>query len=228
MNSKTTRNRFMAYSLSGVATCFFLLGCNNKKETASSEPVFKRIPSQQSGITFANQVDENYDKNYFDRFAYVYNGAGVAVGDINNDGLQDIYFTGNEVPNKLYLNLGGMKFKDITESAGVDGGKGWDNGVTMVDINNDGLLDIYVCNDGYEDIFVSNDYADNDYIFINQKNGTFKDEVKSMTNHLSLFSMGADIADINNDGYEDIYVTEMLSEDYKRSKVSMPRMDVEG
>ncbi len=83
-------------------------------------------------------------------------------------------------------------------------------------------------NDGYTDIFVSNDYADNDYIFINQKNGTFKDEVKTMTNHLSLFSMGADIADINNDGYEDIYVTEMLPENYKRSKVSMPRMDVEG
>ena len=83
-------------------------------------------------------------------------------------------------------------------------------------------------NDGYADIFVSNDYADNDYIFINQKDGTFKDEVKSITNHLSLFSMGADIADINNDGYEDIYVTEMLPENYKRSKVSMPRMDVEG
>jgi hypothetical protein len=74
----------------------------------------------------------------------VYNGAGVAVGDINNDGLQDIYFAGNEVPNRLYLNQGGMKFKDITQSAGVDGGAGWDNGVTMVDINNDGLIR-YIC-----------------------------------------------------------------------------------
>ena len=82
--------------------------------------------------------------------------------------------------------------------------------------------------DGYEDIFISNDYADNDYMFINQKNGTFKDEIKKTTNHVSLFSMGADIADINNDGYEDIMVTEMLPENYKRSKVSMPRMDVEG
>jgi hypothetical protein len=81
-------------------------------------------------------------------------------------------------------------------------------------------------NDGYQDIFVANDYADNDYIFINQKNGTFKDEVKSMTNHVSLFSMGSDIADINNDGFEDIVVMEMLPENYKRSKVSMPRMDV--
>jgi len=335
-----------------MACCISTISCSNNNNdqtqpTSLVTPIFKKISSAQSGITFSNVVDENYDKNYFDRFAYVYNGAGVAVGDINNDGLQDIYFTGNEVPNKLYLNLGGMKFKDITESAGVDGGKGWDNGVTMVDINNDGLLDIYVCkggfedadserrnllyvnqgnqtfreeakqyglnddgysqhaaffdmdndndldlflssrpdsfylglsrmvsgkknpkekcraklyrndngkfieigkqagvdhsfgyalsvisadlnNDGYADIFVSNDYADNDYFFINQKNGTFKDEVKSMTNHLSLFSMGADIADINNDGYEDIYVSEMLPENYKRSKVSMPRMDVEG
>ncbi len=348
MKRRIRGNPNLFCSVAIVAGCFFAISCNTKKEaSASISPVFKKISSTQSGITFANTVDENYDKNYFDRFAYVYNGAGVAVGDINNDGLQDIYFTGNEVPNKLYLNQGGMKFKDITQSAGADGGKGWDNGVTMVDINEDGFLDIYVCkggfedadsdrrnllyvnqgnltfkeeakaygldddgysqhaaffdmdndndldlfissrpdsfylglskmvsgkknppekcraklfrndngkfteigrqagidhsfgyalsvltadlnNDGYADVFVSNDYADNDYFFINQGNGTFKDEVKSMTNHLSLFSMGADIADINNDGYEDIYVTEMLPENYKRSKVSMPRMDVEG
>jgi len=326
-----------------------LSGCkNNKKDGEAVSPVFKKVTSAESGISFSNDVDENYIKNYFDTFAYVYNGAGVATGDFNNDGLVDIYFTGNEVPNKLYLNEGGMKFKDITGSAGVDGGKGWKNGVTLVDINNDGFLDIYICkggstkdsasdrrnvlyvnqgnltfkeeakdygldfdgysihaaffdmdndndldmylttrpdsfylglskmvmgkkngpdkyqdqlyrnddgkfkeigkqaginhsfgyalavvtadlnNDGWEDIYVSNDYADNDYMFINQKNGTFKDEIKSRTNHNSLFSMGADIADLNNDGFEDVLVMEMLSEDYKRSKVSMPRMDVEG
>ena len=352
MRNKIASGSFLVFNFTIVVCCFIFISCGDKKDTIPAiSPVFKKISSEQSGITFNNAVDENYNKNYFDRFAYVYNGAGVAVGDINNDGLQDIYFTGNEVENKLYLNQGGMKFKDITQSAGVDGGKGWDNGVTMVDINNDGLLDIYVCkggfedtdeerrnllyvnqgpadggvtfrdeakaygldddgysqhaaffdmdndndldlflssrpdsfylglsrmvsgkrnpkekcraklyrndtgkfieigrkagvdhsfgyalsvltadlnNDGYSDVFISNDYADNDYIFINQKNGTFKDEVKTMTNHLSLFSMGADIADINNDGYEDIYVTEMLPENYKRSKVSMPRMDVEG
>ncbi|MEP6728467.1 MAG: CRTAC1 family protein [Bacteroidota bacterium] len=331
----------------GVA---FLSACSSNIEgnAVVAEPVvFKKIPSSQSGITFNNLVEEDFRRRNFDSFAYVYNGAGVAIGDVNNDGLQDIYFTGNDVPNKLYLNLGGMKFKDITQSAGVDGGKGWDNGVTMVDINNDGLMDIYVCKggyhdsdeerrnllyinqgdltfkeeakkygldddgytmhavffdmdndndldvylsarpdsfylglsrmvsgkrnppekcrnklyrndngkfveigkqagigntfgyalsvinadlnkDGYEDIFISNDYADNDYMFINQKNGTFKDEIKKATNHVSLFSMGADIADINNDGNEDIMVMEMLPENYKRSKVSMPRMDVDG
>ncbi len=350
MNSKRLLFALTALFLAAFITTA-IPGCKGKNketdDTASVDPVFKKVSSSHSGIAFTNLVDENYQRNYFDTFAYVYNGAGVATGDINNDGLVDIYFTGNEVPNKLYLNEGSLKFKDITLSAGVDGGNGWHNGVTMVDINNDGWLDIYVCrggfrdtdderrnllyinqgdltfkeqakeygldddgysqhavffdmdndndldmylssrpdsfylglsrmvsgkrdppekcrnklfrndngrfveigkkagisnsygyalsviaadlnNDGWQDIFISNDYADNDYFFINQKNGTFKDEVKSMTNHLSLFSMGADIADINNDGFEDIIVMEMLPENYKRSKVSMPRMDVEG
>lgn len=329
-------------------SALFVACSGNKNGTVGEgKPVFKKILSSQSGIQFNNEIEEEYRKYNFDSFAYVYNGAGVAIGDINNDGLQDIYFTGNQVSNKLYLNTGGMKFKDITDAAGVDGGKGWDNGATMVDINNDGLMDIYVCKggymdsdserrnllyinqgnltfkeeakqygldddgytmhaaffdmdndndldvylsarpdsfylglsrmvsgkrnppekcrnklyrndngkfveigkqagigntfgyalsvvtadlnkDGYEDVFISNDYADNDYLFINQKNGTFKDEIKKATNHVSLFSMGADIADINNDGNEDIMVMEMLPENYKRSKVSMPRMDVEG
>ena len=335
------------YSCILIVTALLAVACNNNNNQQKTEPLFKKITSEQSGITFNNTVDENFDKNYFDNFAYVYNGGGAAIGDINNDGLPDIYFTGNEVPNKLYLNLGGMKFKDITEPAGVNGGKGWDNGVTMADVNSDGWMDIYVCKggyrdsdsertnllyinqhdgtfkedakafgindngytehavffdmdndndldlyltarpdsfylglsrmvsgkrnppekcrnklyrnenghfaeigkqagigktfgyalsivnadlnkDGYQDIFVANDYADNDYMFINQKNGTFKEQIKTATNHLSLFSMGTDIADINNDGYEDIYVTEMLPENYKRSKVSMPRMDVQG
>src|SRR6478735_5894893 len=126
--------------LSGTVA-LVLTGCFNTTENQNpvgSSPVFKKVSSSQSQITFSNTVDENYRHNYFDTFAYVYNGAGVATGDINNDGLMDIYFTGNEVPNKLYLNTGGMKFKDITESAGVGGGTGWDNGVTFIDINNDG------------------------------------------------------------------------------------------
>src|SRR5689334_655642 len=154
----------ISYSFA-VLSLIFLFSCKNKEEKASSDsPVFKKISSSQSGITFVNNVEENWQKNYFDKFAYVYNGGGVAIGDINNDGLQDIYFTGNEVPNKLYLNLGGMKFQDITESAGVDGGKGWDNGVTMADINNDGLMDIYVCKGGYQD---SDDERRN-LLYINQ------------------------------------------------------------
>ncbi len=328
-----------------------LIGCSQKPETekiseATETPVFKRVPSSQSGVTFTNTVDENID-NYFDFFAYVYNGGGVGIGDINNDGLPDIYFTGNEVPNKLYLNQGNLKFKDITEAAGVAGNGKWNNGVTLADVNQDGLLDIYVCkggwnetedqrrnllfinqgdltfkeqakeygldepgysihasffdldndndldlyvtnrpdsfdlpltqmvrqkklspttsrdrlflnengkfrdiatqagivnnfgyalsvvtsdlnNDGWADIFVANDFAEGDYMYINQKNGTFKEQITKATNHISMYSMGTDVADINNDGFEDIYVSEMLPADYQRSKVSMPSMDIAG
>ena len=332
-----------------MISLLILCGCgqtSQEKETLSNSPVFKKLPSSHSGVTFKNVVDENIN-NYFDLFAYVYNGGGVGIGDINNDGLSDIYFTGNEVPNKLYLNQGDLKFKDITQSAGVEGNGKWNNGVTMVDINNDGLLDIYVCkggwhdseqqrknllfvnqgdltfkeqaseygleessysihasffdmdndndldvyitnrpdsfdlpltemvrqkklspaasrhklyknengkfreiglqagidnnfgyalsvvtsdlnNDGFTDIFVANDFAEGDYMYINQGNGTFKEKIKEATNHISMYSMGTDVADINNDGLEDIMVSEMLPEDYKRSKVSMPSMDVEG
>src|SRR5687768_13033841 len=119
-SSKHTRS---IYSFTIALFTLTLFSCSDQeKETASISPVFKKIASSQSGISFNNLVDENFHKNYFDKFAYVYNGAGVAIGDINNDGLQDIYFTGNEVPNKLYLNQGNFKFKDITQTAGVDGG----------------------------------------------------------------------------------------------------------
>jgi len=330
-----------------------VIGCSDKKQkeikkepAALADPVFQRVTSSESGVTFKNTLVETF-ANFFDVFAYVYNGAGVGIGDINNDGLPDIYFTGNEVPNKLYLNEGNLKFKDISKSAGVEGNGRWNNGVTMTDINQDGLLDIYVCkggwqeteaqrtnllfinqgnltfkeqakeygldesgysihasffdmdndndldvyitnrpdsfdlplsqmvrqkklspahsrdklyinekgkfreigskagitnnfgyalsvvtadlnNDGYTDIFVANDFAEGDYMYINQRNGTFKEQIKEATNHISMYSMGTDIADINNDGLEDIMVSEMLPEDYKRSKVSMPSMDVDG
>src|SRR5438105_3198752 len=175
-----------------------LFSCNNKTDnnSSASEPVvFKKIASSQSGITFSNQVEENYHRNYFDSFAYVYNGAGVAIGDVNNDGLVDIYFTGNEVPNKLYLNKGGMKFEDITASAGVDGGKGWDNGVTMVDINNDGLMDNYVCKGGFED----SDSDRRNLLYINQGNETFKEEAKAYGLDDDGYSQQAVFFDMDND-----------------------------
>ncbi|HEX5169929.1 MAG TPA: VCBS repeat-containing protein [Cyclobacteriaceae bacterium] len=333
-----------------LAMLFFLYCCSTKENEQTQQPspgpVFERIAPEQSGITFMNHVDENIN-NFFDVFAYVYNGGGVGIGDVNNDGLSDIFFTGNEVPNKLYLNEGNLKFKDISTAAGIEGGDGWNNGVTFVDVNGDGFLDIYVCrggwqdteekrrnllyinqqdltfkeqsreygldengysihasffdmdndndldvyitnrpdsfdlplsqmvrqkkltnsltrdklyknengkftevglqagitnnfgyalsvvtsdlnNDGYTDIFVANDFAESDYMYINQRNGTFKESIKKATNHISMYSMGTDVADINNDGLEDIMVSEMLPEDYKRSKVSMPSMDVAG
>lgn len=336
-----------AFSLLIISS--LLYQCSSKREEDSQpekRPLFEKIYSDHSGVTFKNTIRERYEI-FFEFFAYVYNGGGVAIGDINNDDLPDIYFTGNEVPNKLYLNQDNLKFKDITAQAGVDGGKGWDNGVTMVDINTDGLLDIYICRggwqdtdeqrrnllyinqgdltfkeqsreygldetgysmhasffdmdndndldayvinrpdsfylplsqmaarkknppeknrdklyvnengkfrevgresgitdnygyalsvitadfnqDGFIDIFVSNDYSESDYFYVNQGNGKFKQQIRESMNHISLYSMGADAADINNDGLEDLMVMEMRPEDYVRSKVSMPSMNVEG
>src|SRR6188768_2209343 len=204
MKNKTTSWLFRFYSFT-ILIGFIVISCNsnNNKTVAPVSAVFKKISSKQSGITFINAVDENYDKNYFDKFAYVYNGAGVAVGDINNDGLQDIYFTGNEVQNKLYLNEGGMKFKDITVSAGVDGGKGWDNGVTMVDINNDGLLDIYVCKGGFEDT----DDERKNLLYVNQGNNTFKDEAKTYGLDDDGYSQHSAFFDMDNDNDLDMFLT---------------------
>src|SRR5690349_2280345 len=117
------------YYLFLAALLFACAPKSDVKETRVNKegPVFKLVPSSSSGVTFKNHVDENIN-NYFDLFAYVYNGGGVGIGDVNNDGLSDIYFTGNEVPNKLYLNQGNLKFKDISQSAGVEGNGKWNNG----------------------------------------------------------------------------------------------------
>jgi hypothetical protein len=107
--------------------------------------MFEKISSSHSGINFNNEIVENDTINPLDKLN-IYNGGGVGIGDFNNDGLQDIYFIGNAVPNRLYLNKGDFKFDDVTEKAGVGGKGGWGRGVAVVDINNDGLKDIYVCN----------------------------------------------------------------------------------
>jgi len=307
--------------------------------------MFELIPGTESNITFNNHIEENF-KNFFAVFNYVYNGAGVAVGDVNNDGLSDIYFVGNEVSNKLYLNQGDFNFEDISESAGVSGGEGWHNGVVMADVNGDGFQDIYVCrggsndsdtdranllfvnqgdttfkeqaaeyglddsgyslmasffdmdndndldlyvtnrpntffmgyqqvlqgkqkeddlfrdklyinnngkfkevgkesgiknnfgyglgiatsdldSDGLTDIMVSNDYLERDYLYMNQGNGKFKDELPQHFNHVPFYAMGIDVVDFNNDGFEDIMQLEMLPEDYERSKTTMASMNMQ-
>jgi hypothetical protein len=117
--------------------------------------------------------------------------------------LNDIYFTGNDVLNKLYLNEGGLKFKDITQAAGVDGGKGWDNGVTMVDINNDGWMDIYVCKGG----FGEQEEERKNLLYINQGNLTFKEQAKQYGLDDNGFSMQAAFFDMDNDNDLDLYLT---------------------
>jgi len=307
--------------------------------------LFSLIPPETSGLNFMNNVQETYEKNYY-KFVYIYNGGGVAVGDINNDGLADIYFTGNEVPNKFFLNKGNLEFEDITDKAGVAGDNGWYTGVSMVDVNGDGLLDIYACKsdwltnapyqrrnqlfinkgdltfeekaeeyglhdegfsvqasffdydndgdldvyltnhpyeynleleerlerrdnpeysvrdrlyhnnngkfedvslkaginnyghglgvitadlnqDGYIDIYVSNDFKEPDYFYLNNGDGTFSNAVEEYFGHIPFYAMGVDAADINNDGLEDLFITEMLPKDYKRSKTNMAPMSVQ-
>mgnify|MGYP003112785129 FL=1 len=330
-----------------------VVACNNKKaaqseEEVKSETLFTLLEPEETGVTFINKVENKKNFNIF-KYRNFYNGGGVAIGDINNDGLQDIYLTGNMEPNRLYLNKGNMKFEDISESADVLGNKPWSTGVVMVDINHDGLLDIYVSNAGnmegnnhdndlyinngdltftekaeeynlaktgftthasffdydkdgdldayilnnsnipvsslgyaeqrevraqdweggpdifkgvgdmllrndngkfvdvsedagiygsligfglgvlvtdfngdlYPDIYVSNDFYERDYLYINQKDGTFSEEINDWASHLSLSAMGIDIADINNDGHNDIFITDMLPEKEQRVKSVM-------
>jgi len=309
-----------------------------------TQKLFKQLTAKESGITFKNTIQENDTLNYF-TFPYMYMGGGVAVGDINNDGLQDIYFTSNQGKNKLYLNLGNLKFKDITKTAGVGGTNQWYTGATMIDINNDGLLDIYVCasgksgdrknklyinkgnntfvdeaakygiaddghstqasffdydddgdldlyianyppaktsstiafykykmdhptldesdklyrnngnntftdvtkesgilnyglslsanigdfnDDGWPDIYVSNDFSSPDYFYINNKNGTFTNKVNSYLKHTSLYGMGVDIADINNDNKLDFMQLDMTAADNRRLKSNMSGMNEKG
>jgi enediyne biosynthesis protein E4 len=301
----------------------------------NSDTLFHNLSPKETGIFFSNDIVETEDFNILE-YIYMYNGGGVAIGDINNDGLPDIFFTANQNENRLYLNKGNLKFEDITGHSGVGGetgDKNWTTGTTMVDINNDGWMDIYVCqvygykgltggnklyinnqdgtftekakeygldaksyaqqaaffdydkdgdldmfllnhavhtpesyksgalrsqrnqfsgdrlyrndggkfidvseeagifggamgyglalgiadinNDGYPDIYVSNDFHENDYLYYNQGDGTFKEDIVSSMGHTSTFSMGNDIGDINNDGWHDVITLDMKPSEEK-------------
>jgi enediyne biosynthesis protein E4 len=176
-----------------------LTGCQNKK------PLLSLVPANQSGITFSNRIIENDTMNILD-FEYVYNGGGVAVGDFNNDGLQDIFFTGNQVPNRLYLNKGDFRFEDVTTQAGVGAPEKWSSGVAVVDINNDGLPDIYVC------ATVKKTPADRaNMLFVNQGPGAdgipvFKESAAEYGIADTGHTTNAAFFDYNNDGFLDLYV----------------------
>jgi hypothetical protein len=308
---------------------FICLLYNCSKKTP---PLFTLLPAESTGIDFKNILKENADANVLN-YAYFYNGGGVAIGDINNDGLPDILFTGNMVPNRLYLNKGNFQFEDITEKSGIAKMQGWCTGATMADVNGDGKLDIYICrsgdsdpvkrrnllfinngdltfteeaeqygladegystqavffdydkdgdldmflvnhslqqyasgdfenmnlrkeqnpafanklfrndhghftdvsreagitsnvltfglgvavsdfnDDGWPDIYVSNDFNEPDYLFINNGNGTFTEKLRDCMDQVSLYSMGCDAADFNNDGKIDLLTLDMLPED---------------
>lgn len=321
--------------LIALAICFFLASCG-----AREEKLFTLLDSKATNIDFVNEVNETETFNIIS-YEYMYNGAGVAAGDFNNDGLTDLFFTGNQVQNRLYLNKGDWKFYDVTRAAGIVGRGGWRTGVALADVNGDKLLDAYVCYsgpgtdadrtnqlfinnggdvptftdkaaeynldapgtystqasffdfdldgdldmfllnhakityspfyntrklrnlrhpqygnrlyrndngkfsdvsadagihgsginfglgvsvsdvnaDGWPDIYVTNDYEEQDYFYLNNRDGTFRECLKEGFRHIARFGMGSDIADYNNDGMQDVMVVDMLPEDSYRSKL---------
>jgi len=155
----------------------FITGCKDKGSSSSdqvgSAEIFHLLESDKTGIDFVNEV---VDGEHFNILTYrnFYNGGGVAIGDINNDSLPDLYFTANQKKNKLYLNKGNFVFEDITDKAGVGGTMAWSTGVTMADVNGDGLLDIYVCNSGD----VDGNRKKNE-LFINNGDLTFSEQARA-------------------------------------------------
>ena len=176
-----------------IISLLFVLSCK-PEEKAVNTKLFTLLSPSVTNVDLVNQLTETEQFNMI-KYLYFNNGAGVAAGDINNDGLVDLYFTSNQNPNKLYLNKGNLKFEDITEEAGVAGTGDWKTGVTMADVNGDGFLDIYVCQVGnYKGIQGRNQ------LFINQGNLTFKDEAKDYSLDFQGFSTQAAFFDYDMDG----------------------------
>ncbi len=181
--------------------CSLMILCSCRKHT-----LFQEIPSSHSGIHFINKISENDTINPFD-VTNIYNGGGIGIGDFNGDGLQDIYFSGNMVPNRLYLNKGNFQFEDITDKAGVGGLGGWGRGVSVIDINSDGLPDIYVCNTVYPD-----SSRRQNLLYINQGKGKdgiprFKEMAREYGLDAHQQSTMATFFDYDNDGNLDMYLT---------------------
>ncbi|MDT0642242.1 VCBS repeat-containing protein [Zunongwangia sp. F363] len=170
--------------------------CSDKKRGEPTQ--FQKLDRDQTGISFKNSIKENDSLNFF-TYSYIYLGGGLAAGDINNDGLTDLFFTGNMVPNKLYLNTGNLSFKDITEEAGVAGDKRWFTGVTMADVNNDGFLDIYCSVGGM-------DKPQKNILYINNTDGTFTDKAAEYGVDDEGNSIQATFFDYDLDGDLDLYV----------------------
>ncbi|MBA83054.1 MULTISPECIES: VCBS repeat-containing protein [unclassified Leeuwenhoekiella] len=180
------------------------ISCENTKTKENQEAydtLFTKIPAELTGIKFINTVKETEDFHPFN-YPYIYNGGGVAIGDINNDGLDDIYFTANQTSNKLYLNKGDLQFEDITDKAGVTDAQGWTTGVSMIDINDDGWLDLYVCKSASR----NEPELRKNLLFVNQQNGTFKEEATRWGIHDDGFSVQSYFLDYDKDGDLDLFL----------------------
>ncbi|MAD97584.1 MAG: hypothetical protein CMB99_09695 [Flavobacteriaceae bacterium] len=180
-----------------VFSFLFLISCS---ENAKKDFLFSELSSSETGIDFENQLTEDEDHSIIN-YIYFYNGGGVSAGDINNDGLPDLYFVSNQNPNKLYLNKGNFQFEDITDKAGVSGSSDWSTGSTMVDINGDGLLDIYVC--AVSELL---DFKGHNELFINNGDGTFTEKSAEYGLDFTGYSTQAYFFDFDKDDDLDVYI----------------------
>ncbi len=207
MTINSSRTLVAALSLS------LFTGCVNDKKiaddegttaqehnTAEEKPLFRLIPSSESGIEFTNKLTETPQLNII-TYHYFYNGGGVACGDLNNDGLPDLYFTANQLPDKLYLNKGNMKFEDISNALPPHKQNSWNTGVTMADVNADGLLDIYVCRSGN-----LNPENRKNVLLINKGNLQFEDQAEQYGLADEAYSTQAAFFDYDRDGDLDMYL----------------------
>ncbi|MEO9571968.1 MAG: VCBS repeat-containing protein [Polaribacter sp.] len=188
--------------------------------------IFNKLSSKKTNVTFSNNLKETDSLNYF-KYTSIYMGGGVSLGDINNDGLIDIFFTGNQVSNKLYLNKGNLQFEDITKNANISGDKRWYTGSTMADVNNDGYLDIYCAVAGKNGV-------KNNQLFINNKDNTFAEKANDYQIDDTANSVQSTFFDYDNDGDLDLYVanypishpsTSNMVYKHKMSKVSLQESD---
>ncbi|MBK9720456.1 MAG: VCBS repeat-containing protein [Saprospiraceae bacterium] len=178
------------------------MACKKRSDQKLEGPLFSLLMPKETGIDFANQITETQEE-YIYNFNYIYNGAGTGIADFNNDGLQDVYFVGNQVPDKLYLNKGNLTFEDISENAGIAKNEGWRSGITIVDINNDGYQDIYITRGGFKNDPVKN----RNLLLVNQKNLTFKEEAAIYGIDDPGYSIAATFFDYDNDNDLDLYLT---------------------
>jgi len=193
----------MSKKYSFLIVFIFLLcsiGCKKKTKNTPQNYLLNSISSTKTGISFKNILTEDASHSIIN-YIYFYNGGGVSAGDINNDGLIDLYFVSNQGDNKLYINKGNLKFEDITENANVKGSSDWSTGTTMVDINNDGFLDIYVC--AVSELL---DFKGHNELFVNNGNGTFTEKSKEYGLDFKGYATQSYFFDYDKDGDLDVYI----------------------
>ncbi len=191
---------------------------NKDSSNTAANTLFEKETNSHTNIHFANTITEDLYFNFLN-YPYVYNGGGVSVGDINNDGLEDLYFTSNQNSNALYINQGNLKFKDITIEANVADADGWTTGTTMVDINNDGWLDIYVSKSGS----LNNNDLRKNKLFINQKNNTFVESAEKYGLDFYGFSVQSHFFDMDKDGDLDLYLVNHRADFRNNTTINIQR-----